>query len=155
MLIEVLGADGDRKANALAEQLRNILKDRAKVVRPRIRGEIRLVGLDDSVSIDEVICVVARNGACSEDEVRTGPIRPMNNGLFTLWVQCPLSAAIKIANMKNIKIGWTIARVDLLENKPVQCFKCWRYGHVRLACPTNDDFSGLCFKCGGSGHLAR
>lgn len=79
----------------------------------------------------------------------------MNNGLFTVWVQCPLSAAIKVVNLKKVKIGWTLARVDLLENRPVQCFKCWRFGHIRMACMAKEDHSGHCFKCGEAGHLAR
>lgn len=99
--------------------------------------------------------MIAKEDDCKEEEIRVGPIRPMNNGLFTSWIQCPLKAAIDLANMKEIKIGWTLARVDLLESRPVQCFKCWRFGHVRLACPTNDDFSGLCFKCEGVGYQAR
>ncbi|XP_050452495.1 uncharacterized protein LOC126852055 [Cataglyphis hispanica] len=68
---------------------------------------------------------------------------------------CPLNAALKVANLKKIKIGWTLARVELLDNIPVQCFKCWIYGHVRLACSSKEDFSGLCFKCGRKGHLAN
>lgn len=155
MLIEILGPDGANKANVLMEKLKGTLQDRARVVRPMVKGEIRLVGLDDSVTTDEIAYVVAKEGDCKEEEVRVGLIRPINNGLFTSWTQCPLNAAIKVANMKKVRIGWTLARVNLLDSRPVQCFKCWRFGHVRLACPTSDDFSGLCFKCGGAGHLAR
>ncbi|XP_029680049.1 uncharacterized protein LOC115245738 [Formica exsecta] len=79
----------------------------------------------------------------------------MRNGLFTIWAQCPLKAAIEVANKKRIKIGWTLARVDLLESRPVQCFRCWKFGHVRLACTSEMDFGGLCFKCGEPNHLAR
>lgn len=155
MIIEVIGPDGSDRANALTDRLRSVLKDQAKVARPVVKGEIRLVGLDDSVSADEVIYTVAQNGGCREEEVRTGSIRSMNNGLYTIWAQCPLSAAIKIANMKKVRIGWTMARVDLLEARPVQCFKCWKFEHVRLACTSGEDYSKLCFKCGGDGHLAR
>ncbi|KAL6416662.1 hypothetical protein ACFW04_013268 [Cataglyphis niger] len=153
MLIEVIGPDGQDRAKIL--ETKELLKNQAKVVRPMIRGEIRLIGLDDSVTPEEVLFVVAQNGECSEDEIRTGPIRQMNNGLYTIWVQCPLNAALKVANLKKIKIGWTLARVDLLDSRPVQCFKCWKYGHVRLACPSKEDFTGLCFKCGRKGHLAN
>lgn len=155
MIIEILGQNEHDRADALADKLKTILKDQAKVVRPMVRDEIRLIGLDDSVSKEEVMYVVAQNGNCKEEDVKTGPIRQMNNGLFTVWVQCPLSAAIKTANMKKIKIGWTLARVDLLEKKSVQCFKCWRYGHVRLSCTSKEDHSGSCFKCGEADHHAQ
>ncbi|XP_070170991.1 uncharacterized protein [Polyergus mexicanus] len=137
MIIEVLGSDSRDRADTLAEKLKTIFQNQTKVVRPMVRGEIRL------------------NGECKEEETKAGPIRKMNNGLFTVWVQCPLSAAIKMANRKKVRIGWTLARVDLLEDRPVQCFKCWRFGHVRLTCTSTEDDSGLCFKCGGTGHLAR
>lgn len=67
MLIEVLDPDSSRRADALADKLKDILQDQAKVVRPMVRGKIRLVGLDDSVSVDEIISVVAGDGACRED----------------------------------------------------------------------------------------
>ncbi|XP_029670925.1 uncharacterized protein LOC115240097 [Formica exsecta] len=155
MIIEILGPNGSDRANALAEKLRNVLQDQAKVARPIVKGEIRLVGLDDSISENEVACVVTQYGGCKEEEIKVGTIRPMNNGLFTVWAQCPLSAAIKTANSKKVRIGWTIARVDLLDARPVQCFKCWRFGHVRLTCTAEEDYSRLCFKCGGPGHAAR
>lgn len=155
MIIEVLGPNSFSRANTLAEKLKGVFLEQARVVRPTVKGEIRLVGLDDSVTVEEVICVIAQNGECNQDEVKVGTIRPMINGLHTVWIQCPLAAAIRVANQKKIKIGWTLARVDLLEARPVQCFKCWKFGHVRLACTTKDDYSGLCFRCGGAGHLAR
>lgn len=155
LLIEVIGPDGTKGANLLAKKLQEVLRDQARVVKPMIKGQLRLIGLDDSTSIEEVKCVVAQNGGCEEEEIRTGPIRPLNNGLFAVWIQCPINAALKLANMKKVRIGWTLARVDLFENRPVQCFRCWRFGHVRFACAAKEDFSGLCFKCRGSGHLAR
>lgn len=153
-IIEVMGPDSTKKANALADKLRAVFHDQAKIARPVVEGEIRLVGLDDSVSMAEVAYTVAYYGECSEEEVKVGPIRPMNNGLFTVWAQCPLGAAIKTANNKMVKIGWTQARVILLEARPVQCFKCWRIGHVRFACTFGEDFSRHCFRCGGTEHRA-
>lgn len=49
LLIEVLDSDGVDKANALVDKLRDILHDQARVVRPTIKGEIRLIGLDDCI----------------------------------------------------------------------------------------------------------
>lgn len=66
MLIEVWGADGPNKANALVEKLRGTLQDKARVVRPTVKGKIRLVRLDDSVTTttDEIAYVIARDGRC-------------------------------------------------------------------------------------------
>ncbi|KMQ92347.1 gag-pol polyprotein [Lasius niger] len=155
MLIEVIGPDSARKAMALKDKLSVVLKDEAQITRPVVRGEFRLIGLDASTSAAEVKDVVISYGGCLEEDIKVGIIRPMANGLFTAWVQCPLGAAMKIANNGRVNIGWTSARVDLLGAMPTQCFRCWQFGHLRHTCQSKDDFSGLCFRCGGSGHAAR
>ncbi|KMQ88952.1 reverse transcriptase [Lasius niger] len=155
MIIEVIGPDSARKAVALKNRLCDVLQDEAQVTRPVVRGEIRLIGLDASTSTTEVKDVVVNHGGCLEEDVKVGAIRPMTNGLFTVWVQCPLNAAMKIAGRGKVSIGWTSARVDLLGARPTQCFKCWQFGHLRHTCQSKDNFSGLCFRCGGSGHAAR
>jgi len=76
----------------------------------------------------------------------------MNNGLYTVWIRCPLNAAIKMANYKKIRLGWTLVRVNLLEPRPIQCFKCWRYGHLKNSCTSKFDHTESCFNCGGSDH---
>lgn len=86
MIIEVLGPDSHDRADALADKLKTILQNQVKVIRPMVKSDIRLVGLDDSVSVEEVMYVVAQNGTCKEEEIKTGPIRKMNNGLSTVWV---------------------------------------------------------------------
>ncbi|KMQ91113.1 gag-pol polyprotein [Lasius niger] len=54
MLIEVMGPDGHSKAKALREELCEVLKDEANVTKPVVRGEIRSVGLDDSITAEDV-----------------------------------------------------------------------------------------------------
>jgi len=45
--------------------------------------------------------------------------------------------------------------VEALPERPMQCFKCMQKGHIRAACPNNDDHSDKCYRCGVAGHRAR
>lgn len=154
-IIEIPGVDAQKKADHLAQTLREVLGSEFAVNTPTIKGELRLLGLDDSVTQEEVVEVIAQVGGCSMFEIKTGAIRPLRNGLGSIWLQCPLSAAIKTATSGKIKVGWTMAKVILLEKRQVQCFRCWQFGHVKTNCASGTDLSGLCFRCGETGHLAR
>lgn len=72
-----------------------------------------------------------------------------------VWVRCPLTTANKIATATQMKIGWALVRVELLDNRPLQCYKCLEGGHVRQRCPNKIDRSDRCYRCGESGHTAR
>lgn len=79
----------------------------------------------------------------------------MRNGLGSVWVQCPLAVAVKVAPNGNIRIGWSTARVELMRARPRQCFRCWQPGHMKSMCKAETDRSGACFRCGREGHTAR
>jgi len=57
----------------------------------------------------------------------------------SIWIKCSISAALKIIeNDKNNKlsIGWCAIKVELLKNRPMQCFKCFAHGHPIQRCPS-------------------
>ncbi|KAM0727856.1 putative 50 kDa protein in type I retrotransposable element R1DM [Formica fusca] len=72
----------------------------------------------------------------------------------TLWVQCPVAATVKVVAAGKIHVGWTMARVESLSARPLQCFRCLERGHVREQCSSQIDRSGCCYNCGSSGHKA-
>lgn len=115
---------------------------------------MRLIGLDDSVVQEEVADVIAVAGGCKMNEVQVGGIRPMSNSLYTVWARCPLGAAIKASQNGKLKIGWTIAGIELLKARPMQCYRCWVRGHLQAQCRSGVDRSGRCYRCGEIGHLA-
>lgn len=131
-----------------------MLGSEAVVTRPSVKGEIRMVGLDDTASVEEVTSVISDLGGCPITDVKVGAIRLLANGLGAVWAQCPLAAANKISTLKKVRIGWTMVRVDLAA-RPIQCFRCWRFGHTRFNCGSQVDLSGMCFRCGEKGHAAR
>ncbi|KAF9806098.1 hypothetical protein SFRURICE_008226 [Spodoptera frugiperda] len=96
-LLEFPGAASSSSADALAEKLRACLgADEARVSRPTKCLDLRILGLDDSVTEHEVVAADARTGGCSVDQVKAGTIRPDNSGLRTVVVSCPVTAAKKI-----------------------------------------------------------
>lgn len=155
LIIEILGPENAAKADALAQKLRETLKVEARISRPTAMGELQIWNMDDTVDVEEVRSVVSVNGDCDLADIRVGFIRRMYSGLNSVWLKCPLAAAIKVAAEGKVRMGWTSARVRLLEARPVQCFKCWRFGHVRNTCKFPEDRTGNCFRCGSSQHVVK
>lgn len=139
LFIEISGLDKNQKAEILRQRVSSVLGDTAAVTRPVIKGDVPLVGLDDSVGPDEVADTIASEGGCEPRDVKVGTIGPMTNGLRTVWAQCPLGAAIKASQSGKLRIGWTIARIELLKARPVQCFRCWGHGHLKIKCSSPVD----------------
>ncbi|RLU15211.1 hypothetical protein DMN91_012205 [Ooceraea biroi] len=102
-LIEIPGPDGANKANLLAGYLRTALEGEALVSRPVVKGELRLSGFDDSVSVDEISALIVDLGGCAHSDIRIGPFRPLNSGLLAVWLQCPLAAATKVAALGRVR----------------------------------------------------
>lgn len=155
LLIEIEGEEGQTKADNLVAKLKEVLQETATVVSPRKFTEIRVSGLDDSVTAEELSHVLAIEGECEEAEIRIGPIRMAWNGLGSAWARIPTGAAAKTCARGRIRIGWTMARIEVLEMRPLQCHRCLHYGHVKYVCRSKVDREGACYNCGEKGHQAR
>lgn len=148
-MVEIAGPEGITKAETLAEKLRKVLGEQAVVARPTIKGELRLIGLDDSTTEEEVKEVLAEAGGCQVGEIRTGPLQ--TNEEWTWHRLGPVSPYGLITRIHTR----TVARVEVLRNRPLQCFKCWAYGHVKSCCQEEKDRSNTYYRCGMEGHNAR
>lgn len=82
LLIEVPGPNGGVHADKLKNELIRVLGEAAVVTRPVVRGDIRVIGVDESVTSKEVAMVMAEVGGCLAEEVTVSPMRPMKNGLY-------------------------------------------------------------------------
>lgn len=58
-IIEISGLNAMKKADDLAVRLREVLGPEVIVNRPCVRGEIRVIGLDDTVSSDKVAALIS------------------------------------------------------------------------------------------------
>lgn len=154
VIMEVAGADNGDRADALAARLRDVLSaESVRVSRPFKATEILVSGLDDSVTSEDVAAAIARLGDCHREAVKVGTIRNSSYGMGSVWASCPVTAAKKVAEGK-LLVGWTAARVKVLQPRELRCFRCLNTGHVRGQCTAAVDRSQQCYKCGDTGHRA-
>ncbi|EFN89013.1 hypothetical protein EAI_08639, partial [Harpegnathos saltator] len=152
LILEIPREDRKAQADLLAEKLREVLADRAKINRSQKMREIRIRGMEISTTEREVVEHVVEYGGCEPADVQTGKIRTTPNGSRSLWLRCPLTAAKKVAERETLAIGWTQARAELLDFRLLQCYRCLERGHVQQNCKSGTDRSRNCYRCGESGH---
>lgn len=111
-IIEISGLNNVVKADKLAAEVQKVLQGEAHVVCPNIKSEMRLFGMDESISVDEIKDAIAVESKCKIEEVKVGRIGRTRSGTSVVWTQCPKEAAITIAERKRILIGWTSVRVE-------------------------------------------
>ncbi|CAH2083718.1 unnamed protein product [Euphydryas editha] len=68
---------------------------------------------------------------------------------------CPIAAAKTIAGGGRILVGWSSARIQVLKQRALRCFKCMVLRHTYPTCLTAADKGKQCYRCGIKGHLAR
>ncbi|CAH2098003.1 unnamed protein product [Euphydryas editha] len=141
-------------AERLAQEMRTALDGVANVVQPTKLVSIRLSGLDDSVTKEMVAAAVARTGRCDVDAVKTGEVRVGPGGMGMVVVRCPIAAAKALSEAGRLLVGWSSARVQVMEQRPLRCYKCMGIGHTRSTCPNAAERDRQCFRCGLEGHLA-
>nr|XP_034190727.1 uncharacterized protein LOC117609010 [Osmia lignaria] len=125
LVLEIRGEERTERAAALVGRLQEVFGGtEVRVSRPMKMGEMRLSGLDDSVSPVEVAAALAAVGGCGPADVEVGEIRISPARLGTVWAKCPLTALSNIAASGRILVGWSSARVEALPVRPLQCFRC-------------------------------
>lgn len=152
-VLQVPGASSGEKADRLAQKIQAALGEDAKVARPTRRVELRISGLDDSVTTEEVCAAVAAKAMCPTDQVKVGAISCGRDGTGAVIVRCPVTSA-KLLVGQRLLVGWSSAHVKVLEPLPMRCFRCMGIGHVGLQCPGGTDRSRLCYRCGKPGHVS-
>lgn len=153
-ILEVVAGDASaEKADALAQKLREALGDElAKVSRPIKCAEFRLSGLDDSLTKEDIVVAIALRGDCSKEAIKVGEIRQTYQGTGVTLVSCPVAAAKKLGEAGRLLVGWVSARVEMLQPRPLRCYRCLQNGHVRAQCTAETDRSEECYRCGQNGH---
>ncbi|XP_037866497.1 polyhomeotic-like protein 1 [Bombyx mori] len=154
-VLVVDGGDQVEKADLLANRLKEILPaEGVEISRPSVTAAMRISGLDDSVSREEITDELAKIGGCPSESIKVGEIKSGPGGMGQVLVRCPVSTAAKIAAVPKLRIGWSVLRAHLLEARRLQCFRCHELGHVSARCPSSVDRSRDCYRCGQAGYVA-
>ncbi|KAA5656966.1 hypothetical protein F3G64_34575, partial [Pseudomonas aeruginosa] len=164
-LVECPGANSSAAAEKLAVRLREILPDPevVRIARPVKMGEVKITGLDECATKEEVAAAIASQGNCALADVKVGELRVTYSGTRTAWARCPIATATLLATPPQgrpsdspgrLRVGWVVAHVQLQDRRPWRCLRCFGTGHGLAKCPSTVDRSGLCFRCGQPGHKA-
>ncbi|XP_037302751.1 uncharacterized protein LOC119193224 [Manduca sexta] len=156
-LFEVPGPESEAKADSLVIKMREALcgLEDVRVSRPVMTAELRISGLDESVTPDDVATAIAKIGECSIEDLKVGQVKIEHSGLGAAWAQCPAKVADKVARAGRVLVGFVSAGVRLLEPRPQRCYRCLCRGHVGAKCTAGVDRSGICYRCGLEGHKAK
>jgi len=156
-IYEIKGPDNAKKADALATRLREIMAGRKCVciTRPTMKAEIRVRDLDESVVPSQVADAIAKAGDCSPSDIKTGVVQFTGREMGTLWVRCPVAVANRMVAAKRLRVGWVYARIEALEPRLLQCYRCLEKGHVQAQCGGGTYRAICCYRCGKEGHMGR
>ncbi|XP_075992922.1 uncharacterized protein LOC142987870 [Anticarsia gemmatalis] len=152
--LEIPGPNAEEKADSLATKLREVLGGDAIVSRPVKCADMRVQGLDDSVTPEEVARAISRVGGCPVEAVKVGAVRSGPRGEGSAWAKCPIPAAKRVADAGRLLVGWVSARIHVAEPRQMRCFRCLGVGHARAVCDSDVDRSDICYRCGKAGHKA-
>ncbi|CAG4935877.1 unnamed protein product [Colias eurytheme] len=153
-IIQISGPDSSDKADLLSVKLKTLFKDRdIKVSRPVKMADVRVSGLDASITMNDLKEAVAVKGGCPAEQIRVSQLQKDRSGLYAAWVNCPITAAKNIAETRFL-VGWVAARVKVQKPRVLRCYRCLEVGHVANRCTSECDRSQLCYRCGQPDHKA-
>ncbi|KAJ0179935.1 hypothetical protein K1T71_004526 [Dendrolimus kikuchii] len=148
------GRDNFEKADALAAKLKSVLpEEEVRVSRPEKCVNVRISGLDDFTTANEVMAAVARVTDHRPERFSSSAMRLGPDKLGYVIVSCPVAAAKKLKD-QTLMVGWASAGIKILPNRSERCWRCLVAGHVACTCSSPVDRSRDCYRCGQPGHLA-
>lgn len=142
------------KGQALQKTIADILKEDAKVICKGPQENIEIRDIDDETKKEDIQAALKTGaGENSEIPIEAIKIRKAFRGTQTATVTLPATTARKLLDGNGkIRIGWVNCRIRGASKRPIQCFKCWHFGHFGSQCKSEVNRSNRCIRCGQEGH---
>ncbi|XP_046431257.1 uncharacterized protein LOC124185015 [Neodiprion fabricii] len=138
------------KGQALQKAIAGILQEDAKVVCKGPQETIEIRDIDDTTTKEDI--QAALKPEAGEIPLEAIKIRNAFRGTQMATVTLPATTARKLLDGNGkIRIGWVNCRIRATM-RPVQCYKCWHFGHIGSQCKGKVDRSKHCIRCGEEGH---
>ncbi|XP_025200586.1 uncharacterized protein LOC112598375 [Melanaphis sacchari] len=142
---------GKEEAAKLADSVRSVVGEMARVSRPSRKTPVLILGIPDWLEEEEVrkeIVEAERELASVEISIRQN-----DGGGRIASFAAPMETAVRLAERRSIRIGWGLCRVKLIERRHPVCFRCQERGHLAMKCRAQE-VAKKCFRCRQTGHLA-
>ncbi|EFN66418.1 hypothetical protein EAG_09618, partial [Camponotus floridanus] len=155
-LLQFPGGEGHRTADEVSSAMRRVLGDTpgVRVGRSMKRVELRIRGLDDSVTKEEIVGAVAEMVGCGAEDLAVGEITRLPGRLGSVWLRCPVAVSNKILEEGMPRIGLVRTAAAPLPVRRMRCYRWLEVGHGVANCKGVDRI-GRCHRCGDRSHYMK
>lgn len=147
----LLKVKDDLEADRLMVALNSAIGQMASVSKPSRTTPILILDLavwHSSQDVEEAVVAAVPDLAGMKVTIRVNP-----GGGRVGRLDAPLPAAVRLAEMGKLHVGWSRCRVKLLEAKEPKCYRCQKRGHFAANCSA-EEVRKRCFRCNSVDHLA-
>lgn len=86
--------------------MRKVVGEEARVGRPSRKAEIRISGLDEDTTVEDVVTAVTKYGECDNADVKARVIKRSRLEEGDIWIRCSWTCASELNKKRRIRIGW-------------------------------------------------
>lgn len=141
------------KGQALQKAITDVFQKEAEVICRGPQESIEIRDIDDDTTKENIpTALKTETGDTCEIPLEAIKIRKTYRGTQTATVTLPAAAAQQLLEGNGkIRIGWVNCRMTATK-RPIQCFKCWHFGHFGSQSKSKIDRSKHYIRCGREGH---
>jgi hypothetical protein len=118
IIFEIPGDGTSDRAGIFIRELRSIIGERPDIRISYVtkKLDLNITGFIKQFDSEEIKNILSRDFKCNTELIRCGPVRFDREGRSSVRVKCLVPMAVRLLEDKEIAIGWSRARVFLINN---------------------------------------